>query len=51
MTADEIRDAIGDDSWMGYRIYEASNGATVYVLIEIAAQLAELNAQLRKGSK
>lgn len=50
MTSKEIRDNFNarKEKWNGSPIYTGSHGARDVLLIEIVAQLAEINENLRK---
>lgn len=50
MTAEEIRTGYSERcvNWKGFPLYTGSHGAVPAVLIEIAAQLAEMNEHLSK---
>jgi len=50
MKADEIRRKLSssNDEWNDWPLYSGSNGAIPALLVEIAAQLAELNDNLRR---
>jgi hypothetical protein len=49
MTADEIRNALDfkKGTWREVKLYSDSFGVAPFVLVEIAAQLAELNERLK----
>ncbi len=51
MTAEEIRKglSVNKAEWMGAPLYVGSFGVQPLILIEIAAQLAELNQTLKDG--
>lgn len=52
MTAEQIRARLdyGSEKWDGFEMYTESHGAIPALLVEIAAQLAELNQKIRPNN-